>query len=282
MKATQGNEGKLKVMFDEDNYQMYLDLCRASGLPYTVTRSNYTLDIESKFCSIYFMTNVMSKKSFWVGAMVKKDIIDSKTVQPVIDKHDLKYFAFNIAKVLHDNSGTEIYNIDIKSAYANALNNNKLLTPKTFNFLCTLAKKDRLAAIGMLASKKDIFTYDCQDNCIGHDKLIKDTESWFYFCVKEIQDVMQECQKEIGSDFLFYWVDGIFYRNAENKKIITDILTARGYNYSYDVCADFLYYENINTKYLSFKKDGKQKIMHLPKLNKEVETYLLKHLKLIK
>jgi len=277
----------IKVLFSNGNYKFYLNLIKKANLPYKLTRTNYTLDIESEFCNIYFMTNVMSDKAFKCGACIKKDIRLSGMELPVIERSELKYFNFNHADILSRTNGKEIYNIDIKSAYANALNNNKLLSEKTYNFLKSLSKKDRLAAVGMLAARKDIFTFDNTDKCIEHEKKVKDTENWFYFCVLEIQKLMLDIKQMIGNDFLFYWVDGIFFTNENNRFEIEAYLSSKGYMNSYDKCTDFNYTETENNKFLTYNKpDGKggteNKRLELPKENKAVNEYLLKLLNIIK
>ena len=147
----------LKLLFDETNYQMYMKFIHSAKIPYTITRSNYTLKIESEILNVHFMQNVMSKKAFMCGAMVQADLKKSGVEMPEINRAELDYFSFNIPDILRKKEGETIYNIDIKSAYANALNVNKLLSEKTYNYLCSLSKKDRLAAVGMLASRKDVF-----------------------------------------------------------------------------------------------------------------------------
>ena len=276
---------KIKSLFNNENYKMYISLVRESGLPYKIIRSNYTLQIESSFLNIYFMQNVMNNKAFIVGALIAKDLKNSGVEMPQIDRSELKYFNFNLGNIIHQESDI-IYNIDIKSAYANALNNNRLLEKKTFDFLCGLSKKDRLAAVGMLAARKDEFYYSENDNCVHHQKLIKETENWFYFCVLEIQKLMQEIQEKIGDDFLFYWVDGIFFKSKENKEVIENIIKNKGYNCSFEECFDFRYFENSTSKFLSYsKKEDEEtvnKTLNLPKENRDVDKYLFKLLDLIK
>lgn len=257
---------------------MYLDLLQKMRIPYKITRSNYTLDIESSAINAYFMTNVMSDKAFICGALVKKDILASGIEIPEIDRDILKYFDFNIPSII--NANEVMYNVDIKSAYATALIANKLISEKTFNFLASLSKTDRLAAVGMLASRKDIFEHDASGECIEHTKQIKDTANWFSYCILEIQKLMEGVRDEIGEDFLFYWVDGIFFKTKENAEKIMQYLAKKGYKSTFEVCTSFKYLEDSAQKMLFYKKqDGTEKRLSLPKTNKDVDKYLISLLK---
>jgi len=267
---------KAKTLFVEDNYKKYLKLCAASGLPYKIIESNYTLSIESDFCNVTFMQNVMNKKAFIAGAMIKRDIKETGLEPPEFDAGEMSYFNFApIPEII--NCGKTIYNIDIKSAYANVLNNHSLIQPKTFNYMKTLIKKDRLACVGMLASSKDIY------ECVGNEELsyineTKDTKNWFYFCVEMINKIMEEIRRKIGS-FLFYWVDGVFFENKKDADLIMNILDGLGYNYSFEICTDFNYSDDGKQQKLTYyKADGKLKVLTLPKKNNEVDKFLLEFL----
>lgn len=275
---------KVKVLFNENNYQHFVSLIQQSKLPYTIIRSNYTLEINSSFLNIYFMQEEMSKKAMICGQMIKKDLSICGIEMPEIERDQLKYFDFNYEKIIHSHDGY-FFNIDIKSAYATALK--QLISPKTFSYLCSLPKKDRLAAVGMLASRKDLFFYDPAGVCVNHEKQVKETADWFYYCVLEIQKLMDDIIALIGTDFLFYWVDGIFFRTLDNRDKIEAYLKEKGYENSFDQCFNFKYYENGNTKHISYKKFNENgnhdfKILHLPKLNKDVDKYLFKLLNIIK
>jgi hypothetical protein len=264
---------KAKTLFVEDNYKNYLELCASSGLPYRIIESNYTLSIESDFCNVTFMQNVMNKKAFIAGAKIKRDIKNTGLEPPEFDEGEMTYFNFAPIPELI-NCPKTIYNIDIKSAYANVLNNHSLILPETFNYMKTLIKKDRLACVGMLASSKDIY------ECLGNEELeyhneIKDTKNWFYFCVNIINKIMEKIKKAIKS-FLFYWVDGLFFHDKKEADLIMNILDELGYNYSFEVCTEFVYSdEGKQQKLKYYKSDGTLKVLTLPKKNNDVDKFLL-------
>lgn len=268
---------KLRSLFNGDNYQQYLDFCAQTGLPYTIIESNYTLEIQSDFCNIYFMQNVMNKKAFIAGAKIKRDIKLTGLKKPEINNSDLRYFNFNeIALPLINKP---VYCIDIKSAYANVLKNSALITDNTFKYMANLDKKDRLACVGMLASKKDHFNMVGND-CIDTFTIRNENENFFYYCVDTTHRIMNLCKKEIGHDFLFFWVDGIFFQGAENIPIIQRILTEKGYKYSLDGCSEFQFIDTDTEKKIIYYKNEEKKEVFLPKRNNEIDHFLINFLNL--
>ena len=272
---------KVKSLLEENNYKDYMRMCEATGLPYTLYRSNYRVIIESAFCNIDFMQNVMSNKAFIVGAMIKKDIKNTGLIPPDIDKRTLRYYDFAPPKYLQDSEHT-IYNIDIKSAYANVLYTHGIITAKTSRMMQRLPKKDRLAAVGMLASKKNIFHMEGR-KVIAAATEEKDTANWFLFCVEKTAELMDKCRAILGGDFLFYWVDGIFFKNKRNADKVIKLIEQEGYKCSFDTCHKFIYNTNKNERFLTYWKDTEEgaeyKRLSLPNINSEVDKFILDFLK---
>lgn len=266
---------KLKSGFSEENYRDYLNFCKSTGLPYTVLKSNYTLEIVSEFCNIKFAPN-MGKKAFIAGAMIKRDIKNSGVVAPDIDSEKLTYFNFAPDSRLMT-CDKEIYNIDIKSAYASVLYQHSLITTKTANYLKTLSKKDRLACVGMLAAKKEVFTM-VAGKPLTATKIINENAPFFYFCINRTNEIMHKCQMEIGHHFLFYWVDGIFFNGANNVPKVCAVLDKLGYRYSVDVCKDIVYSDSGKCRRLSYNKGDEKKELSLPKKNNSVDEFLINFL----
>lgn len=277
---------KTRTLFTKDNYKLALKMVRASGLPYTIVRTNYTLDIQSAILNIYFMTNMLSRHPFILYPMIKRDIINSGIEKPEISKSELKYFSFNELEILRKTNGKDVYNIDIKSAYANALNNYGLLTEKTFNYLSNVDKTDRLAAMGMLASSYDTFKFDGINREPYEDSTFtKDTEIWFLLAVYEIQKIMIHIMQMIGGDFLFFWVDGVFFTGEHNRAKIEEFLKEKNYKNSFEQCYGYRYWQQGNVKYISYWKAKGEifelKQLTLPQMDKEAKDFVIKFCKLI-
>lgn len=231
-------------MLDYDLFDGYKKACIMMKKPFTITMSNYTAKINSEFINYNSMEEEKSKNFFVASAMVKRDVKDKPV--PTIDKSEIRYFAFNVDENLNlDN----IYGIDLKNAYATILEKEGFISKKTLFYINQLDKLDRLGALGMLAGKKIIINYDEKGVPIGNPIFkTKDTENYFYFAVKRTSEIMNEMRKMIGIDYLFTWVDCIYFKSEENLKKLGDFLSDN----------EFLYHEK---KYLKFKtkptKNGK-------------------------
>jgi regulatory protein YycI of two-component signal transduction system YycFG len=100
----------------------------------------------------------------------------------------------------------------------------------------------------------------------------------FFLACQKTGEAMELCKKELADDFLFYWVDGIFFRNNKEKIAkITEILKTLGFNSKLENVSNLRKSE----KTLLFNKDGKEKILFLPQTNfeemKEIKMKLGKY-----
>jgi len=276
---------KLTAIYTKQNYKMYIDLLEKLKAPHTITRSNYTIRITCAFFDVYFHQNAQSKLAFATANCIKADVKKAEKngfVRPEIDRLKLKYFHFNHREILKRTIGQDVYNIDIKSAYLNVLNNAGLLSEKTYLMASTAPKPVRLACVGMLAARKDLFTYEGEGTEPTHSKIILDTENWFFYCVEVIGQIMMGIANLVGSSFLFFWVDGAFFLGEENVLKVREYLDGLSYKYSFDVCRNFNYLEMTNHNYVTYEKEGKFTKLSMPRVNSEVIDVFLRHLKILK
>ena len=121
------------------------------------------------------------------------------------------------------------YLVDIKSAYATILFNDGFISERTYKFICSLPKKARLAAVGMLASRKDVFYFQ-GEQLTGHDKIINPLENYFWYCVKRTGEIMDEIK--LNTTPLFYWVDGMYFLHQSDGEKCKEILNKNNYLFS--------------------------------------------------
>ena len=274
----------IKPLFDKPqdgrrrNYQYYAHFYASLMLPYLIYESNYTLKFDSEFCApIQFLQNVQSKKAFMAGAKIKRDINATGLTPPDISKQEVQYYDFSPVEALKKAQET-VFNIDIKSAYASVLKNHSLISADTYKYLTTLSKRDRLASVGMLASHKEIFEMMGHE-AVSTEEIINEMENWFYFCVHQTNEIMANCAKILKNDFLFFWVDGIFYSSEKKEAQIKNYLISEGYGYKKAICSQFEYVETEQNRVLKYFKDGEElKTLSLPQKNKEAHEFLIKFL----
>jgi hypothetical protein len=223
--------------------------------------------------------------------MIKRDFKEyTANEYPTIERENLQFFESYMNKPVNY---PQAFCIDIKSAYANNLFLDGFICEKTFIYLNSLDKKARLAAVGMLASRKDIFIYE-GENLISHDKIINPLENYFWYCVKRTAEIMHEIAS--ATQPLFYWVDGIYFSDIDNLNQAAEILEINKYSYSKkncflfqaetrenkknDILNDISFYEckNMALEYRDAqKKDLEYKIFSIP-LRQQLRKKLIEFL----
>lgn len=222
-------------MLDFELFDGYKNACLMLKQPFKITLSNYTAKIESTLINYNSMSEEKSKNFFIASAMIKKDV-KNKPI-PFIDKTEIKYFSFNVPENL---TLSNIYGIDLKNAYATILEKDGYISKKTLFYINQLDKLDRLGALGMLAGKKVVINYNEQGETIGDPEIkTKETENYFYYAVKRTSEIMEQMKKIIGGDYLFTWVDCIYFKSEENLQVLGEFLTDN----------DFLYHEKRYSKF---------------------------------
>ena len=268
---------KDKRLFNGNIHNDIIQLWKSLEMPFIKKESGYTLElIPETGKSIYFMQNVLSKKAFTANGKVKTDILNCGLPMPFLQPKDLVYN--NVADVnrVHEASDRRknkekiCYCLDLKSAYATALFNYGAITADTINYLSVIEKKDRLAALGMLASNKRIYYYNGIDDLpykIEHEKSL--LTEWFFLCIYETQKIMLHLKQILGERFLFFWVDGIYFTDLEKLNEMEFYLKEMKFNFTIETLRNFTTIKNensINVYYINDK--NKEKIFTLPKPDK--------------
>jgi hypothetical protein len=155
----------------------------------------------------------------------------------------------------------KVYNIDLSSAYVQAIFNSGMISKETFLYLQSLKKGERLPSLGMLAAAHTNFTF-LSGKCIDYKVHREPTANIFYLLIQEVNDVMEECRWILGSDYIFHWVDGIFFRydtSAKKIAMIEEIIREFGFPYRYESCDNFRFERNEENFVISMVKDGERK-----------------------
>jgi hypothetical protein len=198
------------------NLQNNLQLLKDFQQDFIFESSTYTSKIITANSEINFITNEMNLTAFIANAKIKKDIANSKIRKPIISPLELDYFEQNLRYEQLD----YVINFDLTKAYPTILYNSGFITLETFDYLCSIDKKERLASIGMLARKKNIVEYKNGKPVVGSLKIDrKDTSEYFYHCIKTTNDIITEIKKAVKNRFLFTWVDGIYFEMDTNENL---------------------------------------------------------------
>lgn len=214
-------------------------LCRQQK-SFAMKHGTYTTKIDTENGLIRFFTTNFSNRVFIASQMIKKDVVNSKKGLEIISGNFEKT-NFGNRDNLQPFKAKQVLNIDISGAYGRCLYVNGLISEKTFNYLLTLKKDERLPAVGMLARSFTVFNYECGE-CTDIKVERSATAQVFFFLIQEIDTVMRACQWALGKHFYFYWVDGIFFSYDTPKQLISEverILNEKGYSYKYEQVQNF-------------------------------------------
>lgn len=132
---------------------------------------------------------------------------------------DTDFISCETAKIVNLSEGLykDFVEIDISSAYATEAFRIGAISKSTYEWLTSnrVSKKDRLMAIGALATNKFSFEFDGKSiSEISHKR--KDTSSLFFLLSRNIYNLMlnlhNECSQRKKGGSIGFWVDAIFVK----------------------------------------------------------------------
>lgn len=192
----------------------------------------------------HFSDSRMNPKVFSIANAIKKEtypfILANKQYSKPEERASIRYYNFqNIPKKLD-----HFYYVDIKSAYISALYFNKIISLELFNKINELPKKDRLIALGMMAYEPYLIQYS-EGIKINTTRIRNEYSPVFYSACAYIEVLMEDLIKLIGrTKYIYYWVDGFFFKSLKDYYLISDYLKNKGYNFSFDECRNLISIDN--------------------------------------
>lgn len=235
---------------------------KTSGHKFNVYHSAYSTTIEfpDEKKKIKYTTYNYRDKVFSASRCIIKDLKENPIAHQV---KEMQWDKTNFASRNGWNPKTvkEVINIDISKAYASCLLNSGLISQKTFSFLNSLKKHERLPAVGMIARRQILYRYN-QGECISFDKVESEWNNIFFFIISQVNSVMRDCQMIAGDYFCFYWVDGIFVDKRIDKQSLQEIelcLQDAGYKYKYEKVENFKAWRHEDKVHVQMIKNGEEK-----------------------
>lgn len=260
------------------NAREFISYLRSSKIPFYLKCSNYTTSIKSDLITRKFVKQMQSKRTFAAFQKLKGDVKDKPV--PELDMNQLSYFVHNFRR---DSHHPEVFNIDLKSAYATILYLDGYISEATYTYLSKVNKQERLASVGMLASKSHTFYFSNTGEPVDAPAPeISPYANFFFYAVKRTADIMDELKAICGNTYLFTWVDGIYF--LPDEQVFADCcecLEKIGFKYSVEYLSDFkVVLNDVCTKVL-FKKAGKTKLFNLPHANSEFKKTVIESIHLV-
>ena len=252
------------------------------GIPYTIKHGTYTTILESELGKHKFMINSYSNRVFVAKNKVLKDLQNSDLAKEIM-QGDYQTNNFGIQANLTNLHSKDVLNIDISSAYPHAIYNAGLITQETFEYLNTLKKGEKLPALGMLASAHTKLFYE-KGKVVKYIAHREPTAQIFYCLIQEINDLMEECKWVLGSDYIFHWVDGVFFKKSTSVKKINQvekIFQDMHFPYKYESVKNFNLRKDEENFVISMIKNGESKTYEFTHRNehKRIKRYLAQQIK---
>lgn len=263
------------ILMRMSNAREYLDFMIKTGNHFILTASNYSMKIEhleDDFLDRKYIATDQSKRTFAAFSKLKHDLKEKEV--PRIDPSTLTYFQ-------HDFRGDmyveRVINIDLKSAYATILYNDGFISEETFRYLGSASKKERLASVGMLASRKRIFNFHKGEPIGEPEENVSPNAGFFFHAVKRTYEIMSELKRIVGQRYLYTWVDGIYFLPGTDEALADcmQYLTDIDIKYSLDYLTEFEVLVQSDNVRVQFKKEGKRKIFNLPSVSTEFKRLSL-------
>lgn len=247
-----------------------------SGLSdYKLIKTGYSVQVITTDRRILISNSRTSRKVFMYGRALTSAI--SKA--PEIDTIGRNQIAFNeFSQMVSEGKSfrPEAFCVDIKSAYLSCLKNEGIIPYDLFKKVNRLKKFDRLKCVGMLATQKIIFDY--KNGKLFDYSVEADHRSRNYFMLvcKIIGDIMTEIASASAGDFLFFWVDGMYFKTEAAAIKATEILKSKGYQYTFDRLTQFVIDNKEAHAYIQFKKwseKKKREELKMFRISKNVHTF---------
>jgi hypothetical protein len=282
----------VKSLTEKEAINNILQYLYDNDIEHFYTFSNYTTKIETPSKIYKFNDTNLDPRSFIGFQMIKRDLREyTANEYPNISKFNLQYFeSFAEKKIFL----RKAYLLDIKSAYATILKNDGFICEDTFNYINNLPKSARLSCVGMLASNKNEYTFKGK-KIISIQNIVSAEENYFWYCVKRTSEIMLKIAEQ--TEPIFYWVDGIYFKNKKDLLTAIEILKEEKYFYSvknifyfnlqvkenknFDLLHDINFYQGGEDSTIEDirKKEVEYKTFSIPykkRIHKILENYLIK------
>jgi len=221
-KHLEATMSKANLLFrNAEQIETLVNFYNEQKISFKVKHSQYSTVIDFGKEKIKFVTSTYNPRVFVVNKTLVKEIKESP------DTLDLLHRRYNtdnydVRNGLQTKNYGRVINIDIISAYITVLKNNGLCSEATFQKLFALPKKERLVAVGMIAKRATVFSYE-NGECIDWDVEVGEYANIFYFVIFEIDRIMRFCKEVAGEFYIMHWVDGLFLEPHTPKSVLMEI-----------------------------------------------------------
>lgn len=213
---------KEKVRLNARAFEFYADLYAKNNFRYLQRVGNYTSslirlnDDGSKRNEMIFTNDFTGDFRFMHIAKEIKQHIDrtNPPINPNINKNDVFYYD---GQGLHEFDADVVYNVDITGAYMRSGAILGSIPEQMYKDVISgkVDKKVRLKGFGAIASSYIVLEMRGNEIITHRTDQNEKYRPHFFQAAKLVGEIIHAAAQKVGTDFLFYWVDGIYLRSIE-------------------------------------------------------------------
>lgn len=219
------------------------------GVPYTLTGTNGAYRLhrqdheDSKFYSQF--KNGLTPKELGIIRKVKNYILKNNVYLNFTTYLNPTMITYvDVVKHPHGSVFEDVFEVDMDEAYWKTAFLKNIIPKDIYNdgskskdmetpeLDRKRRKMVRLIALGSLAKKSKKYVFSGKKIILDEVVLsptAKLTQNIWYSICKHVSDIMLEGKKQLGSDYLMFWVDGIYFRGENNVEKIKKLFNEYGY-----------------------------------------------------
>ena len=124
---------------------------------------------------------------------------------------------------------------------------------------------DRLAIVGMLATKKIIYEIREGKEKSSRIETNEQRRKIFFEASKIVDELLIECRAAAKETFLFFWVDGIYLKNTKHAQEIISKIELAGFSCKQQILKNFKFAVNNRAMYINYTNEkGTKKKFNIP------------------
>ena len=259
----------------------------ASGIPFELQETYSTKrlvqqpeTVDGKPVSYFFSPAELSMRCLGLMVALRKHV--ERLAQPHVNEDSITYRSLASYR---DAKYEQLHAVDISSAYANALLIAGFITPELFGRVQALPKRERQVCIGCLATSKSVQRFEPPLRIPGrkYDKACKPVPTpqppalysrpFFFAAAKAVENAMRELRRELGSDYVGFYTDCIYFQSDASVDIVRERLAEMGYQSKHEVIFDVRLKADSGEYTMSFVTQGDYTSQSGGKPTRKVQRY---------
>ena len=212
------------------NPKEFISDLKANKEAFQLICTSQTKTIITESNEYYFTDSSGLRKSELNLIKQVKDFAIDNNIKTNCNKMKIQYINKELNNGLYKK---DIFEIDLNKAYWNLFYKNEFTSNEIYLKgldESKIRKSARLVALGNLAKQQIIFNY----NGLIYDRpkfINSPTEKLFFKVSQQTDNIMNKLKLIAGKNYLFYWVDAIFFKSEQTKNEIAEYLNDIGMNF---------------------------------------------------